>query len=226
MRALVLILVVANLAFFAYARWLRPPAASPDLIPRLQVSPEKIKVIGVGPLSRVGRAPRPRAAEICLEWGLLAGADVARADEAVARLELPQVLVQRAVADAGGYWVYLPPLKTKAETDKRVAALKSRGVQDFYVVQEPGQWRNAISLGIFRSEEAARTMVAKLRSDGMGDVAFERRENLLRQIAYFVREPDEGTVAKLATLQRDFPGTEVKAVPCPAQEKSASATPS
>jgi len=225
MRALFLILVVANLAFFSYARWLRVPAASPDLIPRLQVSPEKIKLIGVGPRSRTGSAPRPRVAGVCLEWGLLAGAEAARADAAVARLELPQVLMQRAVANAGGYWVYLPPLKTQPEIDKRVAALKSRGVQDFYIVQEPGQWHNAISLGIFKSEETARNMAAKLRSEGVRDVAFERRENLLKQIAYFVREPGEDTVAKLTALQRDFPGTEVKAVPCP-QENDPGATPS
>lgn len=225
MRALFLVLVIANLAFFSYARWLRAPDAGPEIIPRLQVSPEKIKVIGVGPQSRAGNAARPRLAEICLEWGLLAGAEVARADTAIARLELPQVLVQRAVSDAGGYWVYLPPPKTKADTDRRLATLKSHGVQDFYVVQEAGQWRNAISLGIFKSEDTARSMAAKLLSSGVRDVAFERRDDLLKQIAYFVREPDESTVAKLAALQRDFPGTEVKAVPCPPQAKSAEPTP-
>ena len=80
MRALFLVLVIANLAFFSYARWLRAPDAGPEIIPRLQVSPEKIKVIGVGPQSRAGNAARPRLAEICLEWGLLAGAEVARAE--------------------------------------------------------------------------------------------------------------------------------------------------
>ena len=31
-----------------------------------------------------------------------------------------------------------------------------------------------------------------------------------------VREPDTETVARLALLQRDFPGTQLRAVPCPA----------
>ncbi len=33
--------------------------------------------------------------------------------------------------------------------------------------------------------------------------------------AYLLREPDAATIAKVAELQRNYPGTELKAVPCP-----------
>jgi hypothetical protein len=213
MRALFFVLVLANVAFFAYVNWLRAPDGSAELIPKLQVNPERIKIMAPSEKVRTGSARRDASA--CLEWGLFAGADVARADTAVATLQLPGVMIQRAVADADGYWVYLPPMKTKAEVDKRVAALKARGVKDFYVVQEAGHWRNAISLGIFKSEDTARSMAAKLKDSGVQGVALDRRENLLKQVVYFVREPDPAAVARLAELQRDFPGTEVKAGPCP-----------
>jgi hypothetical protein len=36
-----------------------------------------------------------------------------------------------------------------------------------------------------------------------------------RRYAYYVREPDAGTVAQIAELQRSFPGTDIKAGPCP-----------
>jgi hypothetical protein len=58
-------------------------------------------------------------------------------------------------------------------------------------------------------------MAEKLKAGGVPGVALERRDNLLKQVAYRVREPDPDVVARLAALQRDFPGTEVKAVPCP-----------
>jgi SPOR domain len=219
MRALFFVLVLANVVFFAYVNWLRAPDGSAELIPKLQVHPERIRILGSGEKVRTGSAPRDASA--CLEWTGFAGADVARADTAVATLQLPGVMVQRAVADAEGYWVYLPPMKTKAEVDKRVAALKAHGVKDFYVVQEAGQWRNAISLGIFKSEDTARGMAAKLKDSGVQGVALERRENMLKQVVYFVREPDPAAVARLAELQRDFPGTEVKAVPCPPGGKNA-----
>jgi len=42
-----------------------------------------------------------------------------------------------------------------------------------------------------------------------------RRENFLKQVAFHVREPDAATVAQVTSLQQEFPGSEVKAVPCP-----------
>jgi hypothetical protein len=36
-------------------------------------------------------------------------------------------------------------------------------------------------------------------------------------LTYYVREPDEATVAKLATLRTRIAGSEVKAVACPPQ---------
>lgn len=51
----------------------------------------------------------------------------------------------------------------------------------------------------------ARAPVQRLISEGGGS----------RRFAYFVREPEAATVAKIADLQRGFPGTEIKAGPCP-----------
>ena len=36
-----------------------------------------------------------------------------------------------------------------------------------------------------------------------------------KRYAYFVRDPDAAIVAQIAELQRGFPGTEIKAGPCP-----------
>jgi cell division septation protein DedD len=152
---------------------------------------------------------------VCIEWGALAGPDVPRADAAIARLELPDALVQRTVTDAGGYWVYVPPVKTKAQLDRTIGQMSALGITEFFVVEDATPWRNAISLGIFKSEEAARTFLDALRAKGLQSAVTGRRENFLKQIAYFVREPTEATVAKLAELQRDFPGTGMKAVACP-----------
>ena len=36
-----------------------------------------------------------------------------------------------------------------------------------------------------------------------------------KRVSYFVAEPDNDKAAKIAELQRNFPGTEIKAGPCP-----------
>jgi hypothetical protein len=223
MRTFFLLLVLANVAFYAYGIVARQQGETESQIPLLQISPEKIRLIkstgGPGaetstPTAAPGGAVSTAPAA-CLEWGVFAGPDVARAAAALARLELPEALVQSAVADAGGYWVYIPPLKTQVDVDKKLGELKALGVIDFFVVQDATPWRNAISLGIFRTEEAAKSFLDGLRSKGMNSAVAARRENFLRQIAYYVREPSAAIVAKLAELQREFPGTQIRAMACP-----------
>lgn len=226
MRLLFLVLVLVNALFYAYAFVARQQDGAAGRIALLQINPEKITIVRVtgGAASqkpkpavpaKTAASPAPSAPAACLEWGLLAGPDVARADAAIARLELPQILVQRVIADVGGYWVYIPPLKSKAEVDKKIRELKGLGVTDFFAVQDQSPWRNAISLGIFKSEDAARDFLAGVRGKGVRSAVVERRENFLKQIVYFVRNPGDATVTKLTELQREFPGTEIKAVACP-----------
>ena len=225
MRALFLLLVLANLVFFAYAHVAREGAASASL-GQLEISPERIKLLkaaGQGPAEKpkAGKAipPAPKASlapAACLEWGTFAGPAVARAETALAQLPLAAGQLDRVVTDAGGYWVYMPPLKTRAEVDRKVGELKALGVSEFFVVQDPGQWRNAISLGIFKSDDAAQAFLSKLKERGVRSAIAARRENFLKQVAFYVREPSEATVARVTALQRDFAGSEIKAGPCPA----------
>ena len=151
----------------------------------------------------------------CLEWGNFAGPGAAKAELALAELELAPEQVERVVIDAGGHWVYIPPLRTRSEADRKVRELRNLGVTEFFVVQDAGQWRNAISLGIFRTEEAAQSFLAGLKQQGVRSAIAARRENFLKQLVFYVREPREAAVAQLTLIQQDFPGSEIRAMPCP-----------
>ena len=228
MRAFFLLLVLGNLVYFAYAHVVHESAGAASQIARLQIAPEKIRL-----LKAAGRAPAEKAKSpgkailplpplsamaiptACLEWGVFAGPAVTRAEAALANLELPPAQVGRAVTDAGGYWVYMPPQKSRADADRKVGELKALGITEFFLVQEAGQWRNAISLGIFRSEDAANVFLGGLRKRGVRSALAGRRENFLKQVAFYVREPGEATVIRLTALQQEFPGSELKAGPCP-----------
>ena len=220
LRLLFLLLLLANAVFFIYAHIANAPEDAAAQIQRLQLRPEKIKLIGTGDALTKSSPPQAQGeaqpGHACLEWGLFAGPAVARADAAVSGLKLPPDAVQRAVVDSGAYWVYIPPLKTKADVEHTAEDLRARQVTEFFVVQDSPQWRNAISLGIFQTEESANALLGALRDKGVHSAIVERRENFLRQIAYFLREPSVALVARLAELQREFPGSEVKAAPCPA----------
>ncbi|HET9653389.1 MAG TPA: hypothetical protein VFP36_14410, partial [Usitatibacter sp.] len=77
---------------------------------------------------------------------------------------------------------------------------------------------NAISLGIFSTEEAARRFLASLQANGIATAEYGPFARDLRELVFLVREPDTELVARLAALQREFGGSQLRAVACPAPE--------
>ena len=69
------------------------------------------------------------------------------------------------------------------------------------------------------SEEGARRFLAALETRGVRDAESAPFARELRELVMLVREPDTETVARLALLQRDFPGTQLRAVACAAETK-------
>ena len=110
----------------------------------------------------------------------------------------------------------IPPLKTRGEVERVAERLKGYGVTDYSIVQDPPQRRNAISLGIFRTEEAAQNLLAGLQKRGVTEATIEVREAFFRRVAFYVREPTDATVTKLSALKAANPGTDLKAVSCAA----------
>jgi len=228
MRAFFLLVVLANLMYFAYAQVTRDDVGARSRIVQLQVSPDRVKLLKVdgesaasraGPADRVS-PPVPSATAFaapgaCLEWGTFEGSGLARAEAVIAKLELPPDRVERVVTDAGVYWVHMPPQKSRADADRKMGELKDLGVTEYFLVQDAGQWRYAISLGIFRTEEAAQAFLAGLRKQGVRTAVVSRRDNFLRRTVFYLREPSEATVARLTLLRQEIPDSEIKAVPCP-----------
>lgn len=216
MRLLLLLLLLANVVLFAFEWATGGKEAGEARIRALEIAPERIQSLGLS----VRSLPPPKPAVVptaaCLEWGIFVGPDIARVETMIGKLELPQPPERRVIPDSRGYWVFVPPLRTKDEVDKKVEELKAQGVTDIFVVQDASQWRNAISLGIFKTQDAAESFLGELRGKGVRTAVVERRDNFLKQLALVVREPTEATVSKLAAAQRQFPGTDIRAVACPA----------
>lgn len=159
------------------------------------------------------KAPPPMTAS-CAEWGEFSGDDLVRAQDVLATLKLGNDLSQRTVEQDHGYWVYVPPQKSRADVEKKIAQLTERGVKDYFVVQEKGKWFNAISLGVFKSEEAAQRYLASLRKKGVRTAKVGERKSKLRYTVFLVKALDSGTTDKLNALQKDFPDSELKVLAC------------
>lgn len=195
MRAFVFLLVLANLVFFAWTQGYFGQAESPDAA-RLgrQIAPERLVVVSrdeppgargdgaAGPqgadeaagkaADEAGGAPgksttAPESAR-CLAWTGLAARDADALDAALAGERFAALRrVRHSAPDAKSWWVFIPPQASKADAEKKAGEIRRLGVTDYFIIQEAGPNRHAISLGIFSSAQAAEAHLNALRAKGV-----------------------------------------------------------
>jgi len=212
MRTAFFILALANVAFFAYS-WLGGGAEvnGDAQITGQQLNPEKIRLLAPEQLNALTRKPEaPKVAGVCLEWGAFLGGDVARAAQALEPLGLGAKLTQRRQEEVAAYWVYIPPLASRQSATQKASELKRLGVDEYFVVPDDPKWRNAISLGVFKTEEAAKARLDVLRAKGVKTATSGARETQLSKTYFQVREANATVTAKLNELKQGFAGTEVR----------------
>ncbi len=225
MKRLFWLLLLFNLVLFGFMQWGEILTGEGKNMPnRPPLNAEKIKLLEVSPAARA-TVPPPSAvpsatqvqaasAAVCLEWREFSGADLARASAALAALNLGNKLAQRQVEYNSGYWVYIPPAKTRAAVDKKIVELKALGVGDYFIVQEPEKWHNAISLGVFKTGEAAHKFLDSLKAKGVKTAVAGERHSNLKFTVFILRNPDVAVVAKVAALQQEFGGSELQSLAC------------
>lgn len=217
MRTLFLLLLLANVVFFAWSRYVSPPEASADPAPLTrQIEPEKLKVVApaeLPPPSPLGA--RPAAVSVgakCIEWGSFTVADAPRAEKALEALALGPRLGQRRTEEQAGWWVFIPAQTNgRSGAIRKATELKSLGVNDYFIVQEEGPHRWAVSLGVFRTEEAARARLAALRGQGVRSAQVGARETTVPKVWLQVKGVDGPLEAKLRDVAREIEGTELRA---------------
>ena len=230
MRAVFLLLVLANAAFFAWTRLAANGGAGADPAPLgRQIQPEKMRVVSPDELAQATAqkaaaptappAPQPAPASAspatvkCIEWGAFAPAEAARAEKALAPLQLGERLSQRRTEETAGWWVFIPPTtptNARQAALRKAAELKKLGVQEYFIVQEEGPNRWAVSLGVFRSEEAAQARLAALRAQGVRSARVGPRETQVPKVWLQVESVDAGLRAQLQEAARLIDGSELR----------------
>jgi len=150
----------------------------------------------------------------CLEWGDFSGPDLARATAALSAMQLADKLSQRQIEQDIGYWVYFPPLGNKAAVNRKIAEIKALGIREYFVVQASGYWHNAISLGVFKTREAAQSFLRGLHTKGVHTARVGERASKLKSTIFMLHGVDAATASKLTAMQNDFPGSTLNNVPC------------
>lgn len=211
--------LLANVLLFGVmqAGWLNDSSA---VLAQAPLQEQKLRLLGAPEMQPVVTAPAVTASTDsaehvqCMEWSDFSGTDLKRANEALAALKLGSKLSQREIEYNIGYWVYIPPLKDKAGITQKIAQLKARGVEEYFVVQEEGEWKRAISLGVFKSEEAAQKFQESLIAKEVRSAKIGERASKLKATVFVFNGVDGAVADKLNELRKDFPAAELKKLAC------------
>jgi hypothetical protein len=218
-RTLFLLLVLANVGFFAWTRYVSPPDATADPLPLTrQIEPEKIRVVAPNELpappaaraTPTSASTATAAAAKCLEWGSFTLTDAPRAEKALEPLALGPRLAHRRTEETAGWWVFIPPQGNRAAAVRKTSELKSLAIEDFFIVQEEGPYRWAVSLGVFRNEDAAQARLTALRDQGVRSARIAPRETVVPKVWLQVKNVDTALAAKLRDTARTVDGTELR----------------
>lgn len=214
MKALFLLLLLANLGFYAYSQgYLTPaPDAAVEQALRQPLNAEKIRVLSPAQLAALPKVKQVPKLSACLEWGSMNAADAARAEQALKALALGERLTQRRQDEAASWWVFLPPQGSKPNVDRKIAELKRLGIDDYFAILDEGKWRFAISLGVFSSQDAAKKRLEALRGKGVKTAQTAERQPASQKVVMQIRDGGDAAVARVNEIKAGFPGSEVK--PC------------
>jgi len=224
-RTVFFLLLLANVGFFAWTYVAERRVLDDAQLADRQVNEEAIRVLSPAQVAAlvadraksVSRAPPKATVVACMELGSFSPADVARVQTALEPLALGSRLSQRREEEIATYWVYMPRQRSRQAANQKAAELRKLGIEDFFVVQEDPKFRYAISLGIFKTEEAARARLDSLRGKGVRTAQIGPRETPVQRVYFAVREVPEALASRLNELRLEFPGSELK--PCPPAEK-------
>lgn len=219
MRLVFFLLLFANVLFLAWTRVGPELAMSESFLLSQQINPDAIRLLDpreVGQLA--AKKPEPRGLA-CLEWGALSITDLDRARAALAGLPAGPKITERRFEESAAFWVYMPPRATRQEAQVKAAELKRLGIDEFFIVQDEGKFRFAISLGVFRTAEAARAHLDALRIKGVRTAVVGPRDSQVTKVYLQMRDLPEAASARLPELRAGFPGTDVR--DCPAEDRKA-----
>lgn len=250
MKALVFLLVLGNLLFYAFSAGYFGRPDNPDAgRVEQQVVPERMRIVSRGeapapstpavkpepavveakpaetppaaekvPEEPAAAAPEPETkAEsadkpaVCLFWRPLPVADADRLSALLAkRFGDYKVTRKQAASESNGWWVFIPPLPSKADAERKSAELRELGVTEFFVVQD-AQSRLAISLGVFSSEKGGQERLAELKAKGVRSAQLAPRPGKDGPVTVQARGPASAKAAVIGAVGQILPKAEALA---------------
>ena len=218
-------LLCINAVLFAFSRGLlgnvKPSEREPARIAR-QLGTDKLQLLSASAAMAVkpALAPEPAPAEpettpalvACIMIDNVGEREARRLDKLLAPLELGEKVSKDEVTvkEVSSHMVMIPPLGSKEAADKKAAELKELGVSNYFIMNDSSAAKWAISLGVFKSEAAAQTLLAALVKQGVSGVKIVGRPGSATRLAYRFRNIAPAVKTRLEAIAARFDELETR----------------
>jgi len=230
-KTLVFLLVLGNLLFYAFSAGYFGRPDNPDAV-RLdkQVLPERMRIVSrgeapAGPVkasgpvvveakaeeaAKVEVVAKPEEKPVCLLWEHLPVAEADQLGTVLAgRFAEFKLTRQLVAAEGSGWWVFVPPLPSKAAAEKKAGELRQFGITDYFIVPD-GFSRYAISLGVFSSEKGGQDRLAELKDKGIRSARLAPRPGKDSTVSLQATGPATAKPALLEAVGKLLPKAEAQ----------------
>ena len=151
---------------------------------------------------------------LCVEWRGLNREEFVQVRQQLKSLAGERVMSFTEVPLNTRQWVIFPPLPSAESAAAKLSELTAAGLTDAFVVKD-GDWRNAISLGLYADADAAQRRILEVEGKG---VLGTRVEVLPRQgtdFYFVIRSEDPDTLKSLSGIKQAYPNSRQSRVACP-----------
>ena len=96
------------------------------------------------------------------------------------------------------------------------SSIITKNIYNYFLLQD-GKFRNAISLGIFKTETAANKLLAELKAQGIHDLAIAGRGKQTETVTLRINHPNRHQIEQIDALLTEFPKITRKDCPIPGE---------
>ncbi|HZX27465.1 MAG TPA: SPOR domain-containing protein [Telluria sp.] len=148
----------------------------------------------------------------CLEIGDFEATAAKKFETQLASLALgdKQTRINVPVMEVNQHVVFIPPQGSKEAADRKANELRNLGITNYYVISDNSSLRWGISLGVFKSEAAAQTLLAALNKQGVHSARVTGRGPTTNKFAYQFRNIDAGVKAQLTRFEAGYQDTDIR----------------
>ena len=172
------------------------PAPAPAPAPGGESGQPTVADAGAPPPDTAPPPPPEPPPEACVAYSGLAETQADALITAVQSTQ-PDLGIRRSTTSTPtAWWVRIPAEGGREGAERRIDGLRALGITEYFIVQEPGPNRFAVSLGLFKTEAKAQQHFAFLRNKGVQEAGVAPRTATVHRIEL------RGSAAALATLRK------------------------